>query len=370
MGLFQKFKNAFFEEEYVEIEEKPRVIKKDPVSFKNLEQQKNEIEEPIIDFQEEFEKVKINDEIIEPGIIEEDINEEKIDDIKPEIKEEKRTTKFNYFDDDDFSDMDDVYNKAETKLYSQDLKNEKPKPYSNTSYSNKTNQTISKISYQEKKEEKVFKPTPIISPIYGILDKNYTKDDIVEKKENRPSSYVSRKKVDLDSIREKAFGNLDNDFNLTGYDEETVEPLERPADEEDNLLYDMTNIDKTPSVDKVTLQDAEEYYNDLGLEYNVDYKDAKLERKTGRRISRTPITDDIEDNLEDVNDNSFDNNFDLIDENLNIEKNDEILDFETLENDTENEKINTNFDDRFENDEIDDDNLFDLIDSMYDEEEV
>ena len=30
--------------------------------------------------------------------------------------------------------------------------------------------------------KKSFTPSPIISPVYGILDKNYTKDDIVDKK--------------------------------------------------------------------------------------------------------------------------------------------------------------------------------------------
>ena len=117
---------------------------------------------------------------------------------------------------------------------------------------------------------KRFTPTPIISPIYGVLDKNYTKDEVQERKEVKPSSYVSRKNADLDSIRAKAFGtsSIKDDFNLTDeYDEtvgESFNDFKEPEDIlEDNLLYDMTDIDKTPSVDKVTLQDAEEYFQDL-----------------------------------------------------------------------------------------------------------
>ena len=34
-----------------------------------------------------------------------------------------------------------------------------------------------------KEEKRVFKPTPIISPVYGVLDKNYNKEDIKPKKE-------------------------------------------------------------------------------------------------------------------------------------------------------------------------------------------
>ena len=46
-----------------------------------------------------------------------------------------------------------------------------------------------------KSEEKKFKPTPIISPVYGILDKNYHKEDIVNKKntEFKPNERDVRK---------------------------------------------------------------------------------------------------------------------------------------------------------------------------------
>ena len=40
--------------------------------------------------------------------------------------------------------------------------------------------------YHGKKEEtkRIFKPTPIISPVYGVLDKNYKKDEITSKKKS------------------------------------------------------------------------------------------------------------------------------------------------------------------------------------------
>ena len=59
-------------------------------------------------------------------------------------------------------------------------------------------------SYYEEKETKGFKPSPIISPIYGILDKNYKKEEVVTKKEMRITS--GRTNFDLDSVRNKAFG--------------------------------------------------------------------------------------------------------------------------------------------------------------------
>ena len=45
-------------------------------------------------------------------------------------------------------------------------------------------------------EKKPFSVTPIISPVYGIIDKNYKPEEIVEKKNN----------VQIDQVRERMFG--------------------------------------------------------------------------------------------------------------------------------------------------------------------
>ena len=105
------------------------------------------------------------------------------------------------------------------------------------------------------KGEKKFTPSPVISPVYGILDKNYKKDDIVDRvgglkrekkivkpkvEETKPEDAETKEvtveitkkevviddipilkeekatvndepiKVDLDSVRKKAFGSIDN----------------------------------------------------------------------------------------------------------------------------------------------------------------
>ena len=143
----------------------------------------------------------------------------------------------------------------------------------------------------------------------------------------------------MDSVREKAFGSLAGDFGLTVpgdaiKDEELAFGGDDSLEVDDNLLYDMTDTCKTPSVDKVTLQDAEEYFQDLGLEYNIDYKDAKLERATGRRVSKTPKIDDIDEEEEVAADVSSHEEVEVATEDSSLE-----------------------------------DNLFDLIDSMYEEKE-
>ena len=72
---------------------------------------------------------------------------------------------------------------------------------------------IYKEAYAPKKVEtkKHFEPTPIISPVYGVLDKNYKKDDIVDRSE-RP---VAHKDMTVDDVRNKAYGTLEDELETT-----------------------------------------------------------------------------------------------------------------------------------------------------------
>lgn len=327
MGLLEKLKNTFFEEEYVEVEEpeKPKKEKK-PVAKKIEPKEELPVSKPTPVVPEREEVVEEKEE--------------------PVIFTEKELTKhevnFKYFDDDDFVDIED-----ETTL-----KNKKPveeakpyegvkQPYGGTKlYDNPEYGTTkpynNTVPYS--KDKSGFKPTPIISPIYGVLDKNYKKEEIVDKKEvQKKSSYVSRKNVDLDTVRQKAFGELSHDLGLSNDMTVTLEETEEDSLNplEDNLLYDMSDIDPTPKVEKVTIADAEEYFQDLGLEYNIDYKDVKYEKATGRRVRNQPELDDIEE--------------DSKEEEAVVKTQKEFVP----------SKEETNLED----------NLFDLIDSMYEEKE-
>ena len=96
--------------------------------------------------------------------------------------------------------------------------------------------------------------------------------------------------------------------------------------------------DTKPVVSDVTISDAEEYFNDLGLEYNIDYKDGKYENAVGRRTS---IHEDEENGIDEViiNNNNLKNESKVTTDNIKEEDDDLPLE----------------------------DNLFDLVDSMYDE---
>ena len=129
----------------------------------------------------------------------------------------------------------------------------------------------------------------------------------------------------LDFVRNKAFGssNLEkeSESSLVSTDDDGVEEEMSP---EENLLYDMTKSDEAPAVEKVTIADAEEYFEDLGLEYNVDYKDSRYEKATGRRsrITKEEVSDTVPKKKRHEEDQSKleDNLFDLIDSMYEEEK--------------------------------------------------
>ena len=349
MGVFDKIKNALFEEEYVEVEEKPKVKSKP-----KKEKIKNESKEP----NKIHENKPIAKKVILPEKKEEPI--EDLDDYKPrdedfeivpereERVEEKESDtaefKFPAVDDREFKD-DSYYSEPKIvevveketvkiennpKLYhgkrEEKLYHEPEEPNLYHSRDHETSIPVHEYGTYEKKEVKPkFKPSPIISPIYGILDKNYKKEEIVPKREVRLTSYT-REHLSVDDVRRKAYGNLADDIaaDIDGRVTTNIEVEKESSLNEDNLLVDLSDNDEKPSVADVTVGDAEEYFRDLGLEYNIDYKDSSKEKATGRRVT----------------------------EDYNEEK-----------------KVAINSTKQEEDVATTDDNLFDLIDSMYEDEE-
>ena len=115
------------------------------------------------------------------------------------------------------------------------------------------------------------------------------------------------------------------------------------------MLFDNTLNDMKPVVDQVTVADAEEYFNDLGLEYNVDYKDRLYENATGRRseiYEENPSYDEVI-----INDNSSIEN----DDEANNITMDDLMNNKVVEEETEEAHL--------------EDNLFDLVDSIYEDGE-
>lgn len=106
-----------------------------------------------------------------------------------------------------------------------------------------------KIETSESVERKKFKPSPIISPVYGILNQDYVKEEIVRK-----SDIGSSRTPDLNAVRQKAFGennkvnNIEEVPNKKTYYEEKTVTLTRPEEKEkkvktiDELLEDTADV--------------------------------------------------------------------------------------------------------------------------------
>lgn len=222
MGLIDKFKNLFTEEVEVEVDEKKEGVQKEVIQV--------EIPSPKKSRSEIYDKEDSKIETTKDDVPE-----------KEEIKQtQKNEYKFPFFDDNDFDSID--------------VKPEHKEERKKTSFR--------KDVYNPPKEEKrVFRPSPIISPVYGILDKGYQKDEYSSKTDGR-SSYYSSKEANVDAIRNKAYGGLEADIETTLFggnrvlfnekEEKKDDILEKIEDvkenkiKEDNFEFGANTIEEKP----------------------------------------------------------------------------------------------------------------------------
>ena len=243
MGLLDKIKNIFTEE-VEEDEIKVEQIKKEVRSVP--------IESPTV---EKKEPVKIEKKIEEL----EDIFEEEEKVVIPKVeKEEPKTPVF--FTERDFEDLiepkrrTEKYEKKERIVEEKKKEEEKPRPYGGNYNTNTIIQ----------REKVTFKPTPIISPVYGVLDKNYHKEDIVDRKE---TNYESVDGLSVDSIRNKAYGTLEDEIEdvMISESNKKVAHVEDEIDLFDELEKKEKEVKSTKSKEK-NVREIEEATIDLTQE--------------------------------------------------------------------------------------------------------
>lgn len=196
--------------------------------------------------------------------------------------------------------------------------------------------------YRDDKTKEKFKPSPNISPVYGLVEVSpvLNKENNKNPKENHVYVPKKQEEVSLDEVRNKAFGG-------DPYFEE---------DEDLGLLYEMEKDDK-PAVSKVTLGDAEEYFDDLGLEYNVDYTDKKTMTKPTRSNKNEELSKVIENKQEEEPEILDD--LEITKEQIKPRTAEEIKKIKKIENSDLPDK---------EEEDPEEKNLYDLIDMMYDSE--
>ena len=291
MGLLNKIKGILFEEvEEDEVVSTPKSEEKKPIAEKIEPQRK--VEEPV-----EKSVPKVTAPVKETKT--ENLNERhlfKSDNISP----------FFDFDEEEFSNMSRVQKPKTTNVMEYERKKRVEKRYDMGNFS--------KIERTEVVEKKKFKPSPIISPVYGILNEDYKPEDIKSNTDN-----VVNTGLDFNSVRKKAFGEETLGEPEATYYEESVTVKVKENEEEkqqkvktiDELLEDTSDV--TIDVDE---KNSVEDKNDIkATDELADYEriDKDLEEVTAKcdvnktEMKKVEDDDTLENDLFDLIDSMYDN---------------------------------------------------------------
>ena len=262
MGLFNKLKNVLFEEEEIEIPVKEPEVKKEvkvepkPLERKKTFEEDDNFEVPVKD-QELFKAEKTFDF---PVFDDEEFDEMKKFDFEEKKEEPKKTMGINLFD----------YEKPK-------IKREAPRT--------RTPEIKGRI-YDTKRDDisnRKFKPSLVISPVYGVLDKNYKKEDIVIKKEEK-------KAIELDDVRKKAFGTLEESLL-----EEKESKVKFDSDEHMDKLLENAITDTIPVPDDIIEEEPVKEVKEE-IRETVPKRGKALKEDVPETVSKEePVEDDLFD---------------------------------------------------------------------------
>ena len=296
IGIFNKLKEVFYDEVTVEDGEEQELEKVNKGLKKKEE--KNEIPK--------IEEVKYKTVDLEP-----EEEEEVIDDKTEELVLPDKTT--NTFDERDLFKSERTFNFVDFNDEEDNLP-----PRRNVLDETPRTSRVQEALNTPDDTPKVFKPTPVISPIWGVLDKDYKKDEIQEKTLSNDS--MSSAITSYDTVRRKAYGTLEDE------------------------LEDTLN-----SLNKVTTKDINREIN------KVDEDVELLDQKTQK----------IENLI-----NKLDEATDDLDKNMSIQEAEDRVEIQNFDDDEEEEpKVEEESNDKTLTDSTLEHDLFNLIDSMYDKED-
>ena len=295
MGFISKLKDVFYDKVEVEDSDEEEVIKEEKVSAPKVEEIKRET------------PAKEEKKIEEP---EEKAEEKSVNTFSErDLFRNERTFNFTEFDEeDDLPPRKSVL----------DLEDTKP------------------VAVQKTAVEpvRVFKPSPIISPIYGILDKDYKKEEVTER--TITSEPLTSTVTTYDTVRRKAYGTLEDDL------EDTLNSMNKITTTSINIKMEEKPVKEEKKVKEEINEKTQ----------NIEDLITRIEETTND-IDRTLSIGQLEDTAELEN---FD------------EDNDAVIggpepEVESKAEEKEEELDRTMTDSTLEHD------LFNLIDSMYDDKE-
>ena len=216
MGLFGKIKNIFYDEEIVDVPEEPKSVEKPKIEEVKVEKKVEPIkrETPVINTTPTYSEREIF------------------------TRETTNTFKFPMLDEEEVKPVRSRVNALESARI------EKKKEETEKARTDKYKDLLKENTTTNSKPDRVFKPSPVISPVYGVLDKNYTREEIIERQENITRT-TNPKDMNYDAVRRKAYGTLEDELESTLSklsEPEIHEEVEKPVTkEEEKSIEDLLN---------------------------------------------------------------------------------------------------------------------------------
>lgn len=216
MGLFGKIKNIFYDEEIVDVPEEPKSVEKPKIEEVKVEKKVEPIkrETPVINTSPTYSEREIF------------------------TRETTNTFKFPMLDEEEVKPARTRVNALES------ARMEKKKEETEKARTDKYKDLFKENTTTSSKPDRIFKPSPVISPVYGVLDKNYTREEIIERQENITRT-TNPKDMNYDAVRRKAYGTLEDELENTLSklsEPEIHEKVEKPVTkEEEKSIEDLLN---------------------------------------------------------------------------------------------------------------------------------
>lgn len=216
MGLFGKIKNIFYDEEIVDVPEEPKSVEKPKIEEVKVEKKVEPIkrETPVINTTPTYSEREIF------------------------TRETTNTFKFPMLDEEEVKPVRTRVNALES------ARMEKKKEETEKARTDKYKDLFKENTTTSSKPDRIFKPSPVISPVYGVLDKNYTREEIIERQENITRT-TNPKDMNYDAVRRKAYGTLEDELESTLSklsEQEIHEKVEKPVTkEEEKSIEDLLN---------------------------------------------------------------------------------------------------------------------------------
>ena len=150
-------------------------------------------------------------------------------------------------------------------------------------------------SRKRKEEGRRFKPSPNISPVYGLLDENG--NHITDDKKTVDIALNNQEEMSIDDVRKKAYGTLDEKIEkVEKKKEETKADEEVESKEPEEKLSRKSRKEKVKEVEEDELS-TEESDDDMILP-SINFKEINVDEKVDKKEDTSDEEDDDEETKE------------------------------------------------------------------------